>query len=820
MRSVIRAPKSDAVSERETKNRELARRICAQGIVLLKNKNSALPLTGGRVSLFGRGVRHTEAGGTGSGEVRPRERVNIEQGFLNAGWEVCTKRWLDEEDSLYAEKYRQWEEEMERIFSRLRLDFVRQIERANAHRFQVPYGGAITNADVQTDTVVYVLSRQAGEGTDRKNEPGDFLIAPEELEHLRQLKKLFAKVVLVINAGGMIDLTFDEEIETDAIVYLTQGGMEGGNALADVLTGACNFSGKLADTWGRNYSQYPFAHEYGSLSGDALHDIYKEGVLLGYKWFESAGLMPRYPFGFGLSYTKFCISDAQVSLLGGRAVVSAKVRNIGEKAGREVAQVYAALPKGSIPKEVQRLVAFTKTEELLPGGECEVRMLFELSVLASYFEQESRYKIEKGDYILRVGNSSEDLQTAAAVRFKETVTTEICKKISEARVEIPEFLTPAALQADSEPVVVEYTGGIVMRRNEYTYQPKFDQRTEEIYKKFNARDKARLVTGAGYFGKTYNQTFGAVGKTTSRLLKKGIPNICMCDGPQGLNLTPRAVEGKNQWFTVPAVPQNLRYGVLKKLLNLFTPKEKAESSVYYQYCTQWPCETLLAQTWDCGLLYEMGRATGSELLETGVTLWLAPGMNLHRNPLCGRNFEYYSEDPLLTGKLAASLSQGVNSCGGIGVTYKHFACNDREEERQRMSVEISERALRETHLKGFEIAAKEGNPKAVMTSYNRINGAYVSNTRELCVDVLRCEWGFSGLVMTDWFATGRDTAAAEECVPAGNDLVMPGSVQTRKKVLRAYKKGKIREKDMAVSCKLILKTIMESAVYTDGRKPE
>ena len=818
MKSVVRAPKSDAISEREEKNWALARRVCAQGIVLLKNEHAALPLTGGKVSLFGRGVRYTEAGGTGSGEVHPRTRVNVEQGFLNAGWQVCTGRWLDELDTLYAEAHRKWEEETDKLFSRPCFDFTRLMAEAQAHCFRAPYGGAIKEEDVQTDTAVYVLTRQAGEGGDRRDEEGDFLIAAEELEHLRRLKELFPKLVLVINSAGMIDLTFDEEIGADAIVYMVQGGMEGGNALADVLTGKENFCGKLADTWGRNYGQYPFANEYGSRNGDALHDIYKEGIFIGYKWFESAGFMPRYPFGYGLSYTQFRISDAQVSLLGGRAVVAAKVKNVGEKAGREVVQVYAALPKGSIVKEAQRLVAFAKTEELAPGAECEVRMLFELSVLASYFEGESRYKIEKGDYLLRVGNSSENLQTAAAIRFRETVTTELCKSAAKARMEIPDFPASALTESAEEPPVAEYTGGIVMRRNEYTYHPKFDQKTEDLYKALRARDKARLVVGAGYFGKTYNLTYGAVGKTTSKLLKKGIPNINMCDGPQGVNLTPRAADVGSKWFTMPVVPENLRHGLLKKLLALFSPKEKEGQAFRYQYCTQWPCETLVAQTWDCGLLYEMGRATGAELLETGVTLWLAPGMNLHRNPLCGRSFEYYSEDPLLTGKLAASLSQGVNSCGGIGVTYKHFVCNDREEERRRMSAEISERALREAHLKAFEIAVKEGNPKAVMTSYNRVNGAYVSNTRALCVDVLRCEWGFSGIVMTDWFATGKEAASAEECISSGNDLVMPGSGSVQRKILRAYRRGRIREADMACSCKLILRTILESAVYTDGRK--
>lgn len=815
MYSIIRAPLSGAVSEREKANRSLARRACAEGMVLLKNKG-ALPLSGGEVCLFGRGVRRPQYGGTGSGETRPRERVNVEQGFLNAGWRVLTARWLDETDAKYAASFSAWEKNRKKGEKR-RADLLSLS--AGGKKFSPPYGVAIGREDALSDTAVYVLTRKAGEGCDRRPEKGDFLIADEELEHLRALKKLFAKTVLVINAGGLVDLSFDEELDLDAIVYGVQGGMEYGNALADMLTGKACFCGKLADSWGADYDAYPYAREYGGLNGDISRDIYKEDVFVGYKWFESLGIRPRYPFGFGLSYTDFCIENEEVSLIGGRAVVTADVRNTGNCEGREIVQVYAAPAKGSIAKERQRLVAFAKTPTLASGASCRVQMLFDLTMLASYFEQESRYKIEAGDYILRVGNSSDKVREAAAIRFRETVTTEICRKATERPSPAVPILTADALSAITADIpVIEYGGGIVLRRNDYTNGAHFEKETEELYKKLKKRDKARLVTGAGYWGQSYNLTFGAVGRTTSKLVKKGIPNINLCDGPQGLNLKPRAFEGRIKRLALPVIPEDMYVGLIGKLLRRLEPKERKDSVIYYQYCTQWPCEALLAQTWDTELMYEIGRATGRELLETGVTLWLAPGMNLHRNPLCGRNFEYYSEDPLLTGKMAAALSQGVNACGGVGVTYKHFVCNEREENRRNMTAELSERALRETYLKAFEIAVKEGNPAALMTSYNRVNGKYAANDRVLCTDVLRSEWGFSGVVMTDWFATGKGRASAALCIASGNDLVMPGSAGVRREILRAYRKGRISERAMANACKNVLAAILSSAVYADGKR--
>lgn len=812
MKSVIRASRDPQPSERERKNRELARRACEEGAVLLKN-NGALPLRSHAVALYGRGARRTQFGGTGSGEVRPRETVNVEQGFLRAGFSVLTQNWLNEADAAFESAFSAWEEEIRALLSRHVFDFVRQFSVVGEHPFRAPYGGEIKRAE-DTETAVYVLTRQAGEGKDRQAVPGDFLIAEEELAHLRALKKLYEKVVLVINAGGMIDLSFDDELDLDAIVYLSQGGMEAGNALVSLLSGKSNFCGKLADSWAVSYAQYPPADR----AADSLQDVYREGIFVGYKWFEGGGIEPRYPFGFGLSYTSFQISSPQLSLAGGRAVFSATVTNTGEVAGKEVVQLYAALPAGSIPKELQRLVAFVKTPLLPPGASCKVQALFELSSLASYFEGEASYKIEKGEYLLRAGSSSRDLIPVAVLRFAETVVAQVCRSLCKAEVPLPALVPTAARPAAENVPVLDYKGGVQTRKTDYTYAPKFDERTEKLYKRLRLRDKLRLIIGAGFLGQTYNKTFGAIGRTTSKLVRKGIPNICLCDGPQGLNLTPRAVDGGLPFVSLPVIPQQLRYGIVQKLVRLITPKEKKDSAVYYQYCTQFPCETLLAQSWNTELLQEIGRAVGQEMLETGATLWLAPGMNLHRNPLCGRNFEYFSEDPLLTGKLAAALSQGVNACGGVGVTLKHFACNNREEERQKTNAVLSERTLRETYLFGFGIAVHEGNPKAIMTSYNLINGTYATNSHDLCTDILRCEWGFTGLVMTDWYAAAKGAASAEKSVSAGVDLLMPGSAWTARRVARAVRRGEISERRLEQACKSVLHVIAESAVFSDKNK--
>ena len=331
---------------------------------------------------------------------------------------------------------------------------------------------------------------------------------------------------------------------------------------------------------------------------------------------------------------------------------------------------------------------------------------------------------------------------------------------------------------------------------------------QALLNKLTDWDKIRLVTGGGYSIRCYNNVMGAAGRTCTTLLKKGIPNIVLSDGPAGLNVnqsitvmpdgTPRYPDG---------LPADWQWGWLKKIGPLLKGRPGKGKTVY-RYMTAWPSETVQAQTWNTELVEEIGRAVGTEMLEIGVSVWLAPGLNIHRNPLCGRNFEYYSEDPLVSGKMAAAITIGVQSMGGVGVAQKHYCCNNQEDNRTGVSANVSQRALREIYLRAFQIAVTEGKPWTVMTSYNRVNGKYVCNSFDFCTRVLRQEWGFAGLVMSDWNATEQCSYA--DAINAGNDLIMPGTSAVSKMLRQELKQGKLNRDALNLSAGRVLELIFKS----------
>lgn len=340
-----------------------------------------------------------------------------------------------------------------------------------------------------------------------------------------------------------------------------------------------------------------------------------------------------------------------------------------------------------------------------------------------------------------------------------------------------------------------------------------DQTVTRLMGSLTYKEKIRFLTGGSLFGKCYNNTPGAVGRTASGFINKKIPNVNFGDGPAGLNVFQDMVitKGGSQKF-LSEMPESYNYGMMKRLAKFL--KGKAEDGqTLYQFCTAWPAPMLCAQTWDQELLSEMGRAVGMEMLEVGMTLWLAPAMNIHRNPLCGRHFEYYSEDPYLSGTVAAAITRGVQGLGGIGVTIKHFACNNQENNRNEMSAHVSERALREIYLKGFRMVVEDAEPWAVMSAYNCINGVYCGNNKELLIGILRNEWGFDGLVMTDWNSITPTKGNYALCPASGNDLIMPGNKKARKEIYKAYRQGRISEKDIDFCAANVLHLITKSAVY-------
>ena len=805
-------------TELEFRNRALARKAAVEGFVLLKNEGGALPLKTKKIALYGMGARKTVKGGLGSGSVEERYSVNIEDGLKNAGYEITTQRWLDDYDREYTETYRAYHDMVEEKIAGL-TNPMQIIPLAHSFVYRYPSGRVITGEDVaesDTDTAVYVLMRQAGEGNDRKLEKGDYYITDIERENLRVAAENYEHTILVVNVGGMIDLAFLDEIEgINAVVLFVQGGEEGGNALADVLSGKVNFSGKLADTIPLRYEDIPFGDEFSYLNGDLDNEYYKEGIYVGYRYFDSFGKAVRYPFGFGLSYTDFEIRTEGARLDGTRVTLQVSVANIGRAAGKEIVQAYFSAPQAKQPKAFQSLAAFEKTAELAPDETQILEVSFDLSDAASYDEAAAAWTLDEGEYLLRIGNSSRDTVVAAVISLPEAIKTVQCKSKCAAADELPVFSADVAyreipantirLTADPaafQTVTVDYSEPLFIEtEREKTILDSLTM--EEMAELLRGGDLQQVPPGA-------HDIHGSAGKTATTLLNKGIGNVCFSDGPAGVNIVNRVHALPNGGFAPADIPERYNWGILatamkQRLANIPGP-------IVHRYATAWPVEMLLAQTWNKELLRQVGDAVGAEAEAFGITVWLAPGMNIHRNPLGGRTFEYYSEDPVLTGELAAALTLGVQSHKGVGVSIKHFCCNNTEDNRNGISANVSERALREIYLKGFEIAVKKAQPMTVMSSYNLLNHVYTCNRHDLLTDILRCEWGFGGLVMTDWGACNDKAAKPELCAVAGNDLVMPGGKEDRERILNSIEDGSLG-KDAARRCAgRVLRMILSSTI--------
>ena len=759
------------ISKRETEHRALARRAAADGIVLLKN-NGVLPIAPQKIALYGGGSRMTVKGGAGSGDVHERYSVSIEEGLRGAGFSFENTLWMDRFSGRYERELKEWRDKLEEDIKKFTpIQTMQMFIYIGEHPKPYPAVTPILEDELcDCNTAIYVLSRQAGEGFDRRVEKGDYLLSDIETESLKTLSRHYKKLILVLNLGSVIDLSILDEIRVDAVLFIGQLGMEGGNAFADVLTGKVNPSGRLTDTWARNYEDYPSANTFGHRNGDLENEEYSEGIYVGYRWFDKKGIKPRFDFGFGLSYTEF--ETKVVSLESGKLI--ADVTNVGKMSGKEVLQLYSSKPSPDCEKK--SLVAFTKTGTIAPGATERIEIHFDLSKIATFDEGKSAFVIEKGDHTLYLNGNE-------------------CGKIT----------------IESEAIVKKVSP---ITQEEYKqYHDKFNKKVNNTLQKLNDKEKIMLVVGGGYSIRCYNNVMGAAGRTCTKLLKKGIPNIVLADGPAGLNVNQISAVGYEGFPRYPeGLPEDWKWGWLKKFGGILKSLPFMKKKVY-RYMTAWPSETVQAQSFDTELVEEIGRAIGKEMLEIGVSVWLAPGLNIHRNPLCGRNFEYYSEDPLISGKMAAAITRGVQSVGGVGVAQKHFCCNNQEDNRTGVSANISQRALREIYLRAFEIAVKEGEPWTVMSSYNRVNGKYVCNTYDLCTKVLREEWGFSGLVMSDWNATEQCSYA--EAINAGNDLIMPGGNNVVKKLLGDLKEGKLDKNALNNSAARVLELIYKSETCKD-----
>lgn len=801
------------VTELEKQNAKIARKAAIEGIVLLKNDGS-LPIKPGAIALYGEGATNTVKGGTGSGEVNARHVVSIREGLEQAGYDIKTTKWLDDYDRDLKESKEKYITDM-----RKRSGFMnfRCVPYLVSHPFNNPTGRSIRQEDIAVgvDTCFYVLSRQAGENVDRRPEKGDLCLTDIEVSNIRLCTQNYKNTIIVINVGGMMDLSPLDDMEIQGIVFFCQQGGEGGHAFADLVSGKAAPSGHLTFSWPMKYSDIPFADEFSHLNGNTLQEDYREGICVGYRYFDSFNVTPRYEFGFGLSYTEFSM-ESTVKLNGDSVAIKTTVANIGEFTGKAVVQVYASCPAGKLDKEYQRLVGFAKTDALQPGEAQDIDVSFDLSALASYNADTCQTLLEKGDYTIRIGESSRKAKPTVCLRLAQDAILYQHETVCPMNTKFEELHSAKDPQeVHSMPTLEIAPGAFQTIRHEYSDYPACrGSESDKVMASLDDAQRVDLCIGSGLDVALPKPHFfivpGACGCSTAKLEKHGVPSIAFCDGPSGLRLfdvsvikgkTVRMVNAVMAFMNVlPTVARRLMFGNPKK------------GQVLYQYATAFPVGLSMAQTWNTKLLTEIGHAIQAEMEAFGAVYWLGPGMNIHRNPLCGRNYEYYSEDPLLTGKLAAAITRGVQHKAGYFATVKHFAANNQETDRRLVSENVSERALREIYLRGFEIAVKEGEPRALMTSYNRINGVYAAENFDLCTKVLRNEWGFKGLVMTDW-TTENNLLNSAKSMQAGVNLMMPGIKSDYKQIRQALKDDTLQQSVIDRNASYVLQGIVESDIY-------
>ena len=640
------------------------------------------------------------------------------------------------------------------------------------------------------DIAVISICRFSGEGWDRKGVPGDgdFYLTKEEQKMVEAVTASFDKVVVVLNVGGMADTSwFCCSDKIQGVLLAWQGGMEGGLAAADLLCGDVNPSGKLTDTFAGTFDDYPSSAGFNE---SEEYVDYTEDIYVGYRYFETipgAAKKVNYPFGFGLSYTEFEIEPVRAGESGGVIRVDVKVTNMGNRSGKEVVQLYYRAPQGLLGKPLEVLGAFGKTGLLAAGQSQILRLELPAADMASYDDlgkvQASAYVLEAGSYSFKVGNSVRNtVKLDYEYQVEETTVTEqLTRKCAPTALKTRllsdgsfESLTLYENRYEKNGLVpqdIETLEGVEPDVQEITWQEKKEWTDEgritledvaegkssldQLLEQLSDREVARLLGGQANTGVANTYGMGS-------LPAYGIPNIMTADGPAGLRI-------------------------------------REECGVY---TTAWPCATLLACTWNPELVFEVGAAGAAEVKENNIGIWLTPAMNIHRSPLCGRNFEYYSEDPLVSGKMGSAMIRGIQS-RHVGASMKHFCCNNKETNRKDSDSRVSERALREIYLKGFEIAVKEAQPWTVMSSYNLMNGYPTSCNPELLQGILRDEWGFEGMVTTDWWNHAEHYLE----VKAGGDIKMGCGYPER--ILEAKEKGLVSREEMERCAKRILQMILK-----------
>ena len=797
----------------EKDNIERLRPYLAECTVLLK-KNGAFPLDGPcAIAAAGSGVRDTVKGGTGSGEVNSRYFVNIEQGLKDAGFTITNPFWPD--------MYNAFKEKAHKDFV---TGIKKKARKEKTNILTASFGAVmlqpeyIIPLDYSASAAIYVVSRISGEGNDRLPEKGDFKLTDSEVRDILALDRAYDRFMLVINAGGPIDLS--PVMGVGNILVLSQLGVETGAALADILLGKACPSGKLATTWAAS-EDHCTAGDFGERDDTR----YREGIYVGYRFFDTFGLDTLFPFGYGLGYTDFTVGKAAVKVNGPEVEVSARITNKGNFKGKETLQVYVSCPQGRLDREEKSLAGFAKTAELEPKKSQTVKVKFDIRELAGFDTKSASYILEKGEYLVLAGPDSANVRPAAFLTLDEDFTAFKAERLFDG-ADFSDLRGFASKDYETEKLPV--------------YKLDLSGCDTEVLRDRNGSEMAALVPGvlsaeelayinvgdfkakglsiASVIGEASASVAGAAGESCKRFLEKGVGSIVMADGPAGVRISKRYYEDKRGKHpigsTLPATMLDMFPGLIRKLIER-EPKAKKGRVFKEQYCTAIPIATAIAQSWNTDFAELCGDIVGSEMDIFDIDLWLAPAMNIHRNVLCGRNFEYFSEDPLISGKFAAALTRGVQKHPGRAVTIKHYAANNQETNRYASNSIISERALREIYLKGFGICIRESDPMAVMTSYNLLNGEHTSESRELA-EVLFREYGFDGLIMTDWVVGGDmllmkgskyGTPDAAKVAAAGCSLFMPGYKGDYDQIIKGLSKGTVSVQQLRENAGRIMRVL-------------
>ena len=807
--SIILCDDDIPLQEYEIKHIEVMRNNSAECTLFLK-KDSSFPLKAPtKVILVGAGARGTTKGGEGSGDVESRYFTTCEEGLEKAGFEILSKDWLDKFPSFKQARHKDFVEYIYRI-----------AEKYDSTVEHISFGAVEPERDYdlpleypEAEAAFYVIRRNSGEGEDRNLVKGDIYLTNSEIRDILFLNEKFEKFMLVLNVAGVVDLTPVKEVKN--ILLLSQLGVVTGDIFADIVLGKANPSGKLSATWAA-IKDYKYIEEFGGIDNTR----YLEGVYVGYRYFDSVKIKPLFPFGFGLSYTDFKLDFIGINNNKDEIALKVKVTNIGSFEGKEVVQIYLSPSQNNRDKPYQSLVAFKKSPFLKPEESAELELIFKLSDNARYDEETAQYILDKGDYIIRMGNSSNKTIKVAYINLPEDVITEVLKNIG-GKPDFKDFRPKIKYDEDLtnlQKITLEKTDFNKKRVDYNDYHISFNQKLMS----FSDAELARMcVCDFTNTGEEPHEKHlqGEAGETVLGLDKID-KYLVLADGPAGLRIIKKyGIDEKGVYRLCENQISMRKKDFLSeeewKKVDTLENNLDRKGTVYYQYATAIPTATALAQSFNEELLEIIGNVVGNEMDNFKVNLWLAPGLNIHRNILNGRNFEYFSEDPLISGKMAAAITRGVQKHKNRATTIKHLACNGQEMDRFNSNSIVSERALREIYLKGFKIAIDESNPYTLITSYNLINGKHSSARRDLLIDVVRIEWGYSGLIMSDWYTSneikiGLSHYPSQHAVPniiAGNNLQMGGGKNDYDLIMQSVHKGEMNTYNLLECASKVYDTI-------------